>query len=62
MQTAIITVVLVLSVAYAAYRLHQAIKGANDPCYGCKGCALRQQMRQKQLENGEKHPCFEKKH
>jgi hypothetical protein len=61
MQIAIIIIVVALSIAYAVYRLHQAIQGANDPCYGCKGCALREQMRQKQHKKQEKPSCYQKK-
>lgn len=60
-QYAIIAVVVALSIAYASYRLHQVIKGANDPCYGCKGCALREQMRHQHIKKGRKCECYEKK-
>jgi hypothetical protein len=62
MQYVIIGVIIALSVAYAVYRLHQATRADNDPCAGCKGCALRDQMRQKQPQEGEKHHCYDKKH
>ena len=47
MQIAIIALILLLCVGYAAYRIHQAIKHANDPCRGCDGCALRNQLKNK---------------
>ena len=40
-QYIILGAILVLAVAYAAWRIYRAIRHANDPCYGCEGCALK---------------------
>ena len=47
MQEIVIAIILLLCVGYAAYRIYRAVKRANDPCYGCEGCALRDQMKKK---------------
>ena len=39
-----LTFVLLLvaaAIAYAAWRVIQAVKAAGDPCRGCAGCALK---------------------
>ena len=50
MQTIILAIILVLCTGYAAFRIYKAIEHANDPCYGCEGCALREQMKKKQCD------------
>ena len=29
------------AVGYASWRIYQTFRRANDPCYGCGGCALK---------------------
>ena len=40
-QYIILGAVLVLAVTYAGWRIYRALRHANDPCYGCEGCALK---------------------
>ena len=44
-QTIIILTVVAAALGYASYRVWLAFSRAGDPCYGCKGCELREQMR-----------------
>jgi len=46
-QYIIIGIAVVLSAAYVAYRVFNAIRHAGDPCYGCAGCALKDIQRKK---------------
>ena len=57
MQTILVTIILTLSVAYAAYRIWRLLKHTNDPCAGCSGCAMKE-ARRKNMEN---RCCSEKK-
>jgi len=41
LQLAVVLVVVVLSLAYAGWRLFTALSHAGDPCYGCDGCELK---------------------
>ena len=50
MQEVAIAIILLLCVGYAAYRIYLAVKRAKDPCYGCEGCALRDQMGKKSCD------------
>ena len=59
MQTAIVIVIIALSVAYAVWRVYRFLQtSAEDPCAGCQGCALKELKRQK----GENKHCTEKKY
>ena len=41
MQTYIVISVVMLCVAYAAWRFYRVVSLKNDPCCGCEGCALK---------------------
>lgn len=41
-QYIIVTAVLCAAIGYALWRAYQAVRHANDPCYGCSGCALKE--------------------
>lgn len=40
-QYVVIAVAVAVAVAYAGWRIYRALKHADDPCYGCEGCALK---------------------
>ena len=40
-QIVVVGIVLTGAVGYAARRVYISFKKANDPCYGCTGCALK---------------------
>ena len=61
MQTALVALAIALSVGYAAYRVWQALRKASDPCYGCEGCALREQIKTAKRHKHKKAPCEDKK-
>ena len=48
MQLYIVTIVLILAIAYGGYRIHHALtsKGCEDA--GCNGCALKEQCTKRQ--------------
>jgi len=65
-QYIIIGVVVCVSVVYAAFRIYRAFKAMGDPCQGCAGCALREQVERRKREMGHKRtrqkmPCYVKK-
>jgi hypothetical protein len=60
-QYIIIAIILALAIAYAAYRIYISAKRAGDPCYGCSGCAIHEQMLKKRGKGKKKPVCFNKK-
>lgn len=44
MQTFFVILILIASVGYAVRRVWLALRRRNSPCYGCEGCALREEM------------------
>lgn len=50
-QYIIIGVIVFLAVVYSAFLIYKAMKAANNPCAGCVGCAIREQMEQRR-KNG----------
>ena len=64
MQTIIALIITACAVGYAAARIVKTIKQQNNPCYGCKGCELREQIRKNQAakrQKQDKPDCFKKK-
>ncbi|HRN16285.1 MAG TPA: FeoB-associated Cys-rich membrane protein, partial [Xylanibacter oryzae] len=49
-QIIIVSIVILAAVFYASYLIVQAIKNANDPCSGCAGCALHDQLIKKRKD------------
>ena len=52
MQLILVITILTAAVAYSGWRIYNAIRHANDPCYGCNGC---------QLKNLKNKACTKKK-
>ena len=46
-QYIIIGVIVFIAVVYSAFRIYKTMKAANNPCAGCVGCAIREQMEQR---------------
>jgi hypothetical protein len=64
MQTIIVLIIIACAVGYATLRIYKTIKQHNSPCYGCKGCELREQIRKNQAakrQKQDKPDCFNKK-
>ena len=47
-QQTLVFLIIALSIGYIAYRINKTMREAKSGCYGCKGCALREQM----MKNG----------
>ena len=47
-QQILVFLIIALSVGYIVYRINKTMREAKSGCYGCKGCALREQM----IKNG----------
>ena len=60
-QYTILIVILIAAVAYAGRRIYLTWRHSNDKCYGCKGCALHDQILKKQASAHRKPACYEKK-
>lgn len=52
-QLLLVGLVLGLCVAYVARRIYITVRRAGDRCYGCKGCALHDQLMKKRAP---RHP------
>ena len=58
-QYVVLVIVLISAFGYVVYRIWQAFRSASDPCHGCAGCALHDQLKAKQKLKGRKRPvCF----
>lgn len=44
MQTFVVVLILIVAVGYAVRRVWLLLRRRNSPCYGCEGCALREEM------------------
>lgn len=61
-QYFIIAIVFFVSVAYAILLLIKAFKRKDDPCKGCSGCAIHEQMlKNKSTSEGKTPSCYRKK-
>lgn len=60
-QYTILIVILIAAVAYAGRRIYLTWRHSSDRCYGCKGCALHDQILKKQTSPHRKPACYEKK-
>ena len=64
LQYSIVALILLLAIFYAFRRIRQTIRETQSGCYGCKGCALKEQMMKKRAKNrgkSKKNECFEKR-
>ena len=41
LQLVVVLVAVILSAAYAGWRVFAAFRHYGDPCYGCEGCELK---------------------
>lgn len=48
-QLLITLVIVAAAVGYAARRIYITLKRAGNPCYGCSGCQLRNQLKGKHI-------------
>ncbi len=63
-QYYIVFAVLIAAIIYIIIRVRHTIREAESGCYGCKGCALKEQMMRNRAKKGtitKKNACFEKK-
>ena len=65
MQIIIALTITAIAVIYSAIRIYKAFKKAGNPCYGCTGCEIKEQMtkvkREKSSLKTKKPACFNKK-
>ena len=64
LQYFIVFVILLLGVVYVIGRVRRTFRDAQGGCYGCRGCAIREQMMKKANKEGRKtrnFDCFKKK-
>ena len=58
-QYVVLAIVILSAIGYVAYRTWQTFRAASDPCHGCAGCAIHDQLKAKQKRKGRKKPvCF----
>ena len=58
-QYVVLAIVILSAIGYVAYRTWQTLRAASDPCHGCAGCAIHDQLKAKQIRKGRKKPvCF----
>lgn len=43
-QTVIAVAAIIAAVAYAVRAAYRTVKSAGDPCYGCDGCRIKEQI------------------
>lgn len=44
-QYVVVGVIVFVAIAYAVYVIWEGLSQRNNPCRGCKGCSLQQQMK-----------------
>jgi len=49
-QYVIISIVLLVAVSYVVIRIYELVRKSGNPCWGCTGCALHDQMLKKKQE------------
>ena len=58
-QYVVLAIVILSAVGYVVYRMWQSFRAASDPCHGCSGCAIHDQLKKKQKQEGRKKAaCF----
>lgn len=60
MQGIITAIVVCAAVVYTVWRIYLTVCRVNDPCYGCKGCTLRDAMRKNKVTHTKECPLSEK--
>lgn len=58
MQTIIVTVIIIVAMIYAAVAIYRTVTAAGDPCRGCDGCRLKEQILKTRAE---KESCAHRK-
>ena len=62
-QYIVLAIVILSAVGYVVYRTWQSFRAASDPCHGCSGCTIHDQLKKKQKLEGRKKPaCFKQFH
>ncbi len=54
LQKLLVFVIVLAALGYASWRIYQVFLDRNNPCYGCPGCDLKNQI-------ARKHACDKKK-
>ena len=63
-QYAIVFLLQFLAIAYTIRRIRQTFRESKSGCYGCKGCAIKEQMMKKHAKKDpktKKYECFKEK-
>lgn len=63
-QHTIVAITLLLAAAYTVWRIRRTFIETRSGCYGCKGCAIKEQMMKKNAKTNaktKKFECFAKK-
>ena len=60
-QTIIVIIIVGLSACYLGLHIWRSLTGADDPCKGCEGCALRDRKKSINPSDLENPPCKDKK-
>jgi len=47
-QYVVLAIVILSAIGYVVYRTWQSFRAASDPCHGCSGCAIHDQLKKKQ--------------
>ena len=49
-QYIVLAIVILSAVGYVVYRTWQSFRAASNPCHGCSGCAIHDQLKKKQKQ------------
>ena len=62
-QYIIVAIILLAAVAWTILKTREAFKESKSGCYGCKGCAFKEQVMKNHnyKEKGERPHCYNKK-
>ena len=59
-QYIIITIIIAIAISYVAYKIYGTVTDSNNPCGGCKGCSMNQQLPENDLPDKKKPTCDHK--
>ena len=59
-QYIIITIIIAIAISYVAYKIYGTVTDSNNPCGGCKGCSMNQQLPENDLPDKKKPTCNHK--
>lgn len=59
-ETVILIIAITIPIIYITYYIYKEVRSANDPCHGCAGCSIKEEILKKQGKKKQKPSCHHK--